>query len=71
MESKKRKNCNRCGVPMKILDYEWGKSGEGDELITILDKLIDDKDVPKRPINYYKLEIEFCDRCGSIDLHIE
>ena len=56
---------------MKIINYQWGESEEGAELITILDKLIDEDDVPKRSINYNNLEIEFCNSCGSIDLHLE
>ena len=70
-KSKDSKHCNRCGVPMKILNLEWGDKESENELITILGTLIDEDDVPKDPIDYSKLDIEYCTRCGSIDVHIE
>jgi len=56
---------------MKILNLEWGDKESENELITILGTLIDEDDVPKDPIDYSKLDIEYCTRCGSIDVHIE
>jgi len=69
--SSNAKQCNRCGVPMKILNLEWGDDESANELITILGTLIDEDDVPKEPIDYKSLNIEYCNRCGSIDIHIE
>ncbi len=67
----KSTNCNRCGVPMKILNLEWGDKDSANELITILGTLIDDEDVPREPIDYSELDIEYCSKCGSIDVHLE
>lgn len=56
---------------MKILNLEWGEDESSNELITILDLLIEEEDIPKEPIHYDNLDISYCSSCGSIDVHID
>jgi len=63
--------CEDCDETMKILHFSWGDSEAHEGIITVLNTVLDEDEMLKKPLDYEKMRMEYCRNCNTINLSIK
>ncbi|MEF8832893.1 MAG: hypothetical protein V5A66_05180 [Candidatus Thermoplasmatota archaeon] len=63
--------CDNCDESMKVLQFDWGESEAHEGIITVLNTVLEEDEMLKKPLDYEKMRMEYCENCDAINLSIE